>query len=174
MFLNRYRDRCSIGQPAVAQMSAIQTNSQYKTQKPTLQQLMDIFWKQRAKGHDSVCYRCWITESLQRVDRFFFVFVLLLWLMDMTRLRYLKGTQEYDIHYTRDLNRLGNRNQDLNTLWALLDYDFAVCYHTVIDTARSASWNVILMNAGALALYRDSLESDNHSTFAQLWQRQLH
>ena len=34
-------------------------------------------------------------------------------------LRYLKGAQDYGIHYTRDITRLGLRNQKLNTLYAL-------------------------------------------------------
>ena len=38
-------------------------------------------------------------------------------------LRYLKGTQEYGIQYSRDLNRLRLRNQKLNTLYALSDFD---------------------------------------------------
>ena len=54
-------------------------------------------------------------------------------------LRYLKGTQEYGIQYSRDLNRLRLRNQKLNTLYALSNSDFAGCR----DTARSTSENII-------------------------------
>ena len=64
-------------------------------------------------------------------------------------LRYLKGTQDYGIHYTRDITRLGLRNQKLNTLYAHSDSDFAGCR----DTARSTSGNVILMNAVAISWY---------------------
>ena len=64
-------------------------------------------------------------------------------------LRYLKGTQEYGIQYSRDLNRLRLRNQELNTLYALSNSDFGGCS----DTARATSGNVILMNAGAIAWY---------------------
>ena len=49
--------------------------------------------------------------------------------------RYLQGTQEYGIHYTRDINRLGLRHQQLSILYALSDSDFAGC----CDTARSTS-----------------------------------
>ena len=57
---------------------------------------------------------------------------------------YLKGTQEYCIHCTKDCTRLGLRDQKLNTLYALMDSqtDFAGC----CDTARSTSGNVILVN----------------------------
>ena len=64
-------------------------------------------------------------------------------------LRYLKGTQDYGIHYTRDITRLGLRNQKLNTLYAHSDSNFAGCR----DTARSTSGNVILMNAVAISWY---------------------
>ena len=64
-------------------------------------------------------------------------------------LRYLKGTQEYGIQYTRDLKRLRLRNQKLNTLYGHSDSDFPGC----CDAARSTSGNVILMNAGTIAWY---------------------
>ena len=38
-------------------------------------------------------------------------------------LRYLKGTQEYGIQYSRNHNRLRLRNQKLNTLYALSNSD---------------------------------------------------
>ena len=60
-------------------------------------------------------------------------------------LLYLKETQEYGIHYSRDIARLGLRNQKLNTLYASSDSDSAGC----CDTARPSSGNLILMNAGS-------------------------
>ena len=68
-------------------------------------------------------------------------------------LRYLKGTQDYGIHYTRDITRLGLRNQKLNTLYALSDSDFG--FAGCRDTARSTSGNVIRMNTGAISWYSD-------------------
>jgi hypothetical protein len=48
-------------------------------------------------------------------------------------LRYLKGTVGLGIRYTRDLQRLLARDQQLNVLYALSDSDFAGCK----DTSRS-------------------------------------
>ena len=50
-------------------------------------------------------------------------------------LRYLKGTMDLGINYTRDVNRLQERRQKPNALYALSDSDFAGCK----DTARSTS-----------------------------------
>ena len=82
-------------------------------------------------------------------------------------LRYLKGTQEYGIQYTRDLKRLRLRNQKLNTLYGHSDSDFPGC----CDAARSTSGNVILMNAGKLHGIQ-VIRQRQH--FAQQWLRQLH
>ena len=54
------------------------------------------------------------------------------WAQARNVLRYLKGTQDYGIHYTRDMTRLQVRKQKINTLYALSDSDFAGCR----DTAR--------------------------------------
>ena len=64
-------------------------------------------------------------------------------------LRYLKGSKDLGIHYTRDQNRLSARDQKLNTLYALSDSDFAGCK----DTAKSTSGYMILMNGGVVAYY---------------------
>ena len=64
-------------------------------------------------------------------------------------LRYLKGTKDLGIRYTRDQNRLSARDQKLNTLYALSDSDFAGCK----DTAKSTSGYMILMNGGVVAYY---------------------
>ena len=64
-------------------------------------------------------------------------------------LRYLKGTKDLGIHYTRDQDRLSARDQKLNTLYALSDSDFAGCK----DTAKSTSGYMILMNGGVVAYY---------------------
>jgi len=71
------------------------------------------------------------------------------WVQARNVLRYLKGTQDYGIHYTRDMTRLQIRKQKINTLYALSDSDFASCR----DTARSTSGHVVLMNGGAIAWY---------------------
>jgi hypothetical protein len=64
-------------------------------------------------------------------------------------LRYLKGTIDLGIRYTRDLARLHTRDQQLNVLYALSDSDFAGCK----DTFRSTSGYMILMNGGVVAYY---------------------
>jgi hypothetical protein len=64
-------------------------------------------------------------------------------------LRYLKGTTDLGIRYTRDLTRLRARDQQLNVLYALSDSDFAGCK----DTFRSTSGYMILMNGGVVAYY---------------------
>jgi hypothetical protein len=64
-------------------------------------------------------------------------------------LRYLKGTVGLGIRYTRDLQRLLARDQQLNVLYALSDSDFAGCK----DTSRSTSGYMILMNGGVVAYY---------------------
>ena len=64
-------------------------------------------------------------------------------------LRYLKGTIGLGIRYTRDLERLRVRDQQLNVLYALSDSDFAGCK----DTSRSTSGYMILMNGGVVAYY---------------------
>ncbi len=64
-------------------------------------------------------------------------------------LRYLKGTVELGIKYTRDITRLHARDQQLNVLYALSDSDFAGCK----DTSRSTSGYMILMNGGVVAYY---------------------
>ena len=64
-------------------------------------------------------------------------------------LRYLKGTVELGIQYTRDLARLQAREQELNVLYGLSDSDFAGCK----DTSRSTSGYMILMNGGVVAYY---------------------
>jgi hypothetical protein len=57
-------------------------------------------------------------------------------------LRYLKGTVELGIRYTRDMERLKRKDQHLNVLYTLSDSDFAGCK----DTSRSTSGYMILMN----------------------------
>ena len=64
-------------------------------------------------------------------------------------LRYLKGTVELGIRYTRDLARLMRRDQQLNVMYTLSDSDFAGCK----DTSRSTSGYMILMNGGVVAYY---------------------
>jgi hypothetical protein len=64
-------------------------------------------------------------------------------------LRYLKGTLDLGIRYTRDLARLQTRDQKLNVMYALSDSDFAGCK----DTFRSTSGYMILMNGGVVAYY---------------------
>jgi hypothetical protein len=64
-------------------------------------------------------------------------------------LRYLKGTIDLGIKYTRDPERLHTRDQQLNVLYALSDSDFAGCK----DTFRSTSGYMILMNGGVVAYY---------------------
>ena len=64
-------------------------------------------------------------------------------------LRYLKGTVELGIKYTRDLGRLHARDQQLNVMYALSDSDFAGCK----DTSRPTSGYMILMNGGVIAYY---------------------
>jgi hypothetical protein len=64
-------------------------------------------------------------------------------------LRYLKGTVELGIRYTRDLTRLRARDQSLNVLYGLSDSDFAGCK----DTSRSTTGYMILMNGGVVAYY---------------------
>ena len=62
-------------------------------------------------------------------------------------LRYLKGTVELGIQYTRDLARLQARAQELNVLYGLSDSDFAGCK----ETSCSTSGYMILMNGGVVA-----------------------
>ena len=64
-------------------------------------------------------------------------------------LRYLKGTKDLGIRYTRDQDRLSARDQKLNTLYALSDSDFA----GYKDTSKSTAGNMILMNGGVVAYY---------------------
>jgi hypothetical protein len=64
-------------------------------------------------------------------------------------LRYLKGTVELGIRYTRNMERLKRRDQKLNMLFTLSDSDFAGCK----DTSRSTSGYMILMNGGVVAYY---------------------
>jgi hypothetical protein len=64
-------------------------------------------------------------------------------------LRYLKGTVELGIRYTRDLTRLRARDQSLNVLYGLSESDFAGCK----DTSRSTTGLMILMNGGVVAYY---------------------
>ncbi len=64
-------------------------------------------------------------------------------------LRYLKGTVELGIQYTRDLARLQAREQELNVLYGWSDSDFAGCK----ETSRSTSGYMILMNSGVVAYY---------------------
>jgi hypothetical protein len=64
-------------------------------------------------------------------------------------LSYLQGTIGLGIRYTRDLERLKARDQELNVLYALLDSDFAGCK----DTSRSTSGYMNLMNGGVVAYY---------------------
>jgi hypothetical protein len=64
-------------------------------------------------------------------------------------LRYLQGTIGLGIRYTRDLERLKARDQELNVLYALSDSDFAGCK----DTSRSTSGYMIMMNGGVVAYY---------------------
>jgi hypothetical protein len=84
-------------------------------------------------------------------------------------LRYLKGTVELGIRYSRDLTRLRARDQSLNVLYGLSDCDgdFAGCK----DTSRSTTSYMNLINGGVVAYY-----SGRQSTVAclQLWQKQLH
>jgi hypothetical protein len=62
-------------------------------------------------------------------------------------LRYLKGTVELGIRYTRDLTRLRARDQSLNVLYGLSDSDFA----RRKDASRSTTGYMILMNGGVVA-----------------------
>ena len=64
-------------------------------------------------------------------------------------LRYLQGTKSLGIRYTRDLNRLRVRGQDLNVIYGLSDSDFAGCK----DTAKSTSGHIVLLNGGPIAYY---------------------
>ncbi len=64
-------------------------------------------------------------------------------------LRYLQGTKNLGIRYTRDNNRLRSRGQDLNVIYGLSDSDFAGCK----DTSKSTSGYVVLLNGGAIAYY---------------------
>ena len=75
-------------------------------------------------------------------------------------LRYLKGTQDYGIHYTRDITRLGLRNQKLNTLYALSDSDFAGCS----EAARSTSGSIILIISEHRSNFLVFCSSDNEGT----------
>ncbi len=72
-------------------------------------------------------------------------------------LRYLKGTVELGIRYTRVLTRLQARNQSLNALHGLSYSDFAGCK----DTSHSTIGYIILMNVGVVAYY-----SGRHATVA--------
>ena len=72
----------------------------------------------------------------------------------------LRYIQDYGIHYTRDITRLGPRNQKLNTLYALSDSDFA----GYRDTARSTSGNIFLMSAGAISSYSGCQTTTAHCT----------
>ena len=64
-------------------------------------------------------------------------------------LRYLKGTKDLGIRYTRDQDRLSARYQKLNTLYAISDSDFAGCK----DTGNFTSGYMILMNGRVVAYY---------------------
>jgi hypothetical protein len=64
-------------------------------------------------------------------------------------LRYLKGTVELGIRYTKDAHRLLARDQQLNVLYALSDSDFTRCK----DKSRSTSGYMILMNGCVVAYY---------------------
>ena len=64
-------------------------------------------------------------------------------------LRYLLGTPDYGMQYTRDLDRLSKRDQKLNVLYALSDSDFAGCK----DTAKSTTGYMIIMNGAVVAYY---------------------
>ena len=75
-------------------------------------------------------------------------------------LRYLKGAQDYGIHYTRDITRLGLRNQKLNTLYALSDSDFAGCS----EAARSTSGSIILIISEHRSNFLVFCSSDNEGT----------
>ena len=72
----------------------------------------------------------------------------------------LRYIQDYGIHYTRDITRLGPRNQKLNTLYALSDSDFA----GYRDTTRSTAGNIILMSAGAISWYSGRQTTTAHCT----------
>ena len=65
------------------------------------------------------------------------------------KLRYLQGAKSLGIGYTRDLNRLRNRGQDLNVIYGLSDSDFAGCK----DTAKSTSGHLVLLNGGPIAYH---------------------
>ena len=64
-------------------------------------------------------------------------------------LRYVKGTLNLGVRYTRDLNRLRNRGHDLNILNGLTDSDCVGCK----DTAKSTSGYLVLLNGGLVAHY---------------------
>ena len=66
-------------------------------------------------------------------------------------LRYLKGTVELGINYTRDLGRLHARDQQLNVMYTLSDRNFAGCKDTSCSTSGYTS--MILMNGGVVAYY---------------------
>ena len=55
-------------------------------------------------------------------------------------LRYLQGTKSLGIRYTRDLNRLRVRGQDLNVIYGLSDSYFAGYCQVYFWTYRSAQW----------------------------------
>ena len=61
-------------------------------------------------------------------------------------LRYLSGTVNLVIRYTRDLTRLQARDQALNMLYSLSDSHFAGCK----DTSRSTTGYMILMKGGVV------------------------
>ncbi len=62
---------------------------------------------------------------------------------------YLQGTIGLGICYTRNLDRLKARDQELNVLYALSDSVFAGCK----DTSCYTSGYMILMNGGVVAYY---------------------
>jgi hypothetical protein len=64
-------------------------------------------------------------------------------------LRYLKGTVELGIRYTRDMEQLKRRDQRLNVLYTLSNSDFSGCK----DTSCFTSGYMILMNGGVIAYY---------------------
>ena len=64
-------------------------------------------------------------------------------------LRYLKGTKDLGIRYTRDQDRLSARDKKLDTPFAVSDSDFA----GYKDTAKSTSGYMILMNGGVVSYY---------------------
>jgi hypothetical protein len=74
--------------------------------------------------------------------------------------RYLKGTVEHGIRYTRDRERLKKRDQQLNVLYALSDSDFAGCK----DTFSSTSGYIILANGGVVTWV--PIYSGRHPTIA--------